>query len=77
MTSFKSDDMLVSLTYSAVRFRLIKGAIISSSELEDEMLITLDVRFFSFKSESLKFPAPNFPKFQAYNNYTDHKFVLM
>ena len=38
LTSLNSDDMLDSLTNSAVRLFLTKGAINSSSELEEVML---------------------------------------
>ena len=72
LTSLSTDDMLDRLTYSAVRFLLAKGVISSSSELEEEMLITLDVRFFSFKSESLTAESFLLPKFQSYK----HDYVM-
>ena len=67
LTSLSSDDMLDSLTYSAVRFLLAKGVISSSSELEEEMLITLDVHFLSFKSESLTAKSFLLPTFQNFS----------
>ena len=52
LTSLNFDDTLDSLTNSAVRLFLTKGAINSSSEFEEVMLIKFDICFFPFKSES-------------------------